>query len=74
MELKNLSGTKLDLWIKALGHVFVRVGPDPWEELQVDPARAPQAARRTVTQGLGQPGALPKGLVKKLLYQSKIFH
>ncbi len=37
--------------------VWGRVGPDPRAELQVDPARGPQA------EGLGRPGALPKGLV-----------
>ena len=36
-----------------------RVVPHPRLELQVDPARAPQA------QGLDQPGALPKGLLPK---------
>ena len=38
--------------------VCVRVGPDPWAELQVDPALGPAAL------GLGRPGALPTGLVQ----------
>ncbi len=38
--------------------VCVRVVPDPWAELQVYPALMPAAL------GLGQPGALPAGLVQ----------
>ena len=38
--------------------VCVRVGSDPWEELQVDPALGSAAL------ALGRPGALPRVLFK----------
>ena len=53
-----LTPAKIVLSIRCLDlEVWGRVGPDPWAELQVNPAQGPQLE-------LGRPGALPKGLVQ----------
>ncbi len=53
---------------KVMYFLCVRVGPDPWAELQVDPALGPTAL------GLGRPGALPAGLVQPCPKPRALFH